>query len=58
MKMTMRYEFDAFRVNLQCCIFLRLPLGPSDLFFFFFNFESHVDQTEDRPGIRVERQKN
>ena len=25
--------------------------------FFFLNFESHVDQTKDRPGIRVERQK-
>ena len=39
----MRYEFDAFRVNLQCCIFLRSPLGSSDLF--FYNFESHVGQT-------------
>ena len=44
MKMMMRYEFDVFRANLQCCIFLRSPLGSSDLFF-FLNFESHVDQT-------------
>ena len=27
------------------------------IFFFSFNFESHVDQTKDGPGIRIERQK-
>ena len=46
MKATMRYEFDAFGANLQCCLSL---LGSCDFF-----FESHVDQTVDRLGTRVE----
>ena len=32
MKTTMRYEFDAFGANLQCCIFLRSHLGSSEFF--------------------------
>ena len=32
-----------------CCLFLRLRLESSDFF-----FESHVDQTVDRLGTRVE----
>ena len=48
---TMRYEFDAsgLGANLQCCLSLLLPLGSSAFF-----FESHVDQTVDRLGTRVE----
>ena len=49
MKATMRYEFDAFGANLQCCLSLLLPLTSCD----FFSFESHVDQTV-RLGARVE----
>ena len=47
----MRYEFDAFGANLQCCHSrsLLLPLGSCEFF-----FESHVDQTVDRLGTRVE----
>ena len=49
MKGTMRQEFDAFGANLQCCLSLLLPLGSCEFF-----FESHVDQTVDRLGTRVE----
>ena len=48
MKVTMRYEFDAFGANLQCCLFLCL-WGPV-----IFFFDSHVDQTVDRLGTPVE----
>ena len=44
----MHYKFDVFGANLQCC--LSLLLGSCEFFF----FESHVDQTVDRLGTRVE----
>ena len=47
MKMTMRYEFDVFRANLQCCIFLRSPLGSSDLFFFWKPCRSNLGPSRD-----------
>ena len=50
MKATMRYEFDAFGANLQCCLPLHLLLGSNELFF----LERHVDQTVDRLGTRFD----
>ena len=46
----MRYEFDAsgFGANLQCWLSLLLPFGSCEFFF------SHVDQTVDHLGTRVE----
>ena len=35
LKATMRYEFDAFGVNLQCCLSLLLPLTLGSCEFFF-----------------------
>ena len=49
LKATMRCEFDAFGANLQCCLSLFLAFGYCEFF-----FESHVDQTVDRLGTRVE----
>ena len=51
MKTTIRNAFDAFGANLQCCVFFfSFAFGGPVIFF----FESHVDQTVNRLGTRVE----